>query len=137
MRLTRQPNKPSSQARANVDSATALGKLIRERYGCDPFEIMAKAAMGDVVGLGLMTDDELERQEEISCIGKTVIHKKGGRDLMRELLPASVRIQAAKELASYIRPKLAATMFLGEDGKPANGNVLLYVPDNGRRGGDA
>jgi hypothetical protein len=133
--------KPHTIAERNVDRAESLYEELKSVHGCDPFAIMAKFAKGDAVGLGLMTAEarrsprRLVKRKVATYDGLVVerfVEVPSGADAEMTLIPASIRFQAAKELAGYCRPKLAATTFLGADGKVAKSNVIVYVPDNGR-----
>jgi len=109
-------------------------KLINE-HGCDPFAIMARIAMGDVVGLDLMTADELAKPAKEFTFGEKRIFIPSGRHKAIDLIPPMARFLAAKELAQYCKPKLAATTFLDKEGKTITPQLVFYTPDNGRNGG--
>ena len=132
-------------AERNVDRAETLYEELKTVHGCDPFAIMAAFAVGDSVKLKLQTAADRAKLRRFIKVQKLSDSYRdegrlvndlelvpSGADRELELIPPEVRFAAAKELAVYCRPKLAATSFLGADGKMQTSNVIVYVPDNGR-----
>lgn len=100
--------------------------------GIDPFEIMARFASGDVVALGYMTREEFEKPAQEIATPHGTQYRASGRDHALNLIPPNMRFNAAKELASYLKPKLQAIAYTDKYGTPINNPVVIYVPDNGR-----
>lgn len=127
-----------SVAEQNVDRAESLYDELKNVHGCDPFAIMAAFAVGDAVKLKLISRERRDSAggckfvKDPRTLLVTTQRVPSGAELELDLIPPKVRFDAAKELAGYCRPKLAATTFLGADGKVATSNVIVYVPDNGR-----
>lgn len=126
----------NSSRRSKVDRDVDRGEVIYDKlilqYGCDPFAIMARIAMGDVVGLNLMTEAELAKPAKQLTFGTKTITTPSGRQIAIDLIPPGTRFLAAKELAQYCKPKLASTQFLDKDGKTMTPQVVFYTPNNGR-----
>lgn len=116
----------------DIDRGAVIYDRLVATYGCDPFAIMARIAMGDVVGLDLMTEAELAKPAKQLTFGTKTINTPSGRQIAIELIPPGTRFLAAKELAQYCKPKLASTQFLDKDGKAMTPQVVFYAPDNGR-----
>lgn len=121
-----------SKSERDIDRGETIYEKLTQQFGCDPFSIMARIAMGDVVGLDLMTGDELAKPgKEFTFGGRTIIIPSG-RQKAIEMIPPSARFLAAKELAQYCKPKLASTTFLDKDGQAVTPQLVFYTPDNGR-----
>ena len=97
------------------------------KSGCHPIVQMARFALGDVVGLGLMTEEELRAQPIFDPDG--LLLQKSGRDRALEILPVKVRFDANKELATLVYAKPTGKTGTGEVGAVP---VHFYLPDNGR-----
>ena len=98
------------------------------KKGLDPIDILAMYAEGDVVGLGLMTKEDLEEEEIYDEDGRVI--QKSGVAIAAELIPPKLRQESAKELAQYLHAKKR-----GEDKGLDQDNTtgtVLYMPDNGR-----
>lgn len=99
--------------------------------GCNPFEIVAAIAMGDVVRMGAMTQSELETPALRD--GRGLIVQPSGRARSFEYIPMVLRAKAAGELLQYVRPKLLSQTVANPDGSKLDiVAVQLYLPDNGR-----
>lgn len=85
-----------------------------EELGCDPIKLTALYAMGDVVALGMMTQDELDAEAEVIHSERSVIRVPSGHELAMESLPASVRQKAAETLLDRLHPKLKSVEHTGE-----------------------
>lgn len=82
-----------------------------EELGCDTVEITARIAMGDAVGLKMMS------AEERALPGVTqdgVIVQESGETRAANLIPIEMRLKAATELLNYIAPKRKAIEITGE-----------------------
>jgi len=114
---------------AKSSQDTQILKTLIEN-GCDPLAILAKAATGDVVGLGLLSQEEYDEEEIYD--GDGLIETLSGADKALLLIPMKTRIEAAKELAGYVYAKKKA----GEQGSATKvGGTLFYLPDNNRAPG--
>lgn len=81
-------------------------KELVDRLGCDPIEVLARVAMGDAVGLGLLPVGSPAADAQLA-------------------LPISLRVKAASELAGYIWPKRKA-LEVSMDEVPTGG--VMVVP---------
>jgi len=100
-----------------------------QELGHDPLVEMARYAIGDVVGLGFMTQDEFDAEDEYD--EDFMLLTRSGRSRALELIPPKLRAEMSKELAGYIHRKLKPNdKALGEDIE-ANG-MVFYLPENGR-----
>ncbi len=91
-------------------------------------------AQGDVVGLGFMTQKELDDKGKWDAKRFRWI-REPGRVIAMEILPPSMRFAAEKELGPYRESKRAAiTTLQGPDGQPlqAGPRVTIMLPPNGR-----
>lgn len=95
--------------------------------GCDPIKLLAMAATGDVVGLGLMSQDDLEEEAMFDIDGD--VDTASGIDRALYLLPMKTRMDAAKELARYMHAQKRP-----EEAPPERlpGGTVFLLPDNGR-----
>ncbi len=106
---------------------------------CDPIAILAMFAIGDVVGLKLMTQKELDDPGEFDKKRKIWI-KDPGSVIALHLIDPDQRKSAAEQLAPYFRPKRqpepkdpgANPGVDPETGQPLNVRVTLYLPENNR-----
>ena len=95
--------------------------------GCDPIVELARYALGDVVSLGLMTQEELEAEAEYDIDGNALA--PSGRDRALKLIPPKMRMEASKELAQYEYAKIKPS----ERGSPSDvEGIVFYMPDNQR-----
>jgi hypothetical protein len=85
------------------------------KLNCNPIEILAKFANGDVEGL------------------KT---KSASKELEITSIPLKMRLAAAVELAGYLTPKLRAVEVSTQDEDPDDGSkkpkLIIVLPSNGR-----
>ncbi len=108
-----------------------LSEKVEEALGrlkLDPIAEMIMYAKGDVVGLGLMSQAELDAEEEFNAEGVRV--RKSGHEIALELIPPSLRAKMAAELISFHFPRKKA-----EEPKTQNDEeppIQVYLPDNGR-----
>ncbi len=97
----------------------------------DPIRQLILYALGDVVALGLMTQEEFEEEAELDLDDEVVKMSGSARALL--LIPVKERIACWKELASYLYPKKKPAEV------PVNPNdqdgVLLYLPQTKRMDG--
>lgn len=114
-----------------IDVATRL-----EELGVDPITILALFAAGDVVSLGLMTQEEFDAEAEVENVkGAAVIIKSSGLERAARILEPRERRQAASELASYVWPKRQAVTVSNPDGTNLQAGapqIIVTMPDNGR-----
>lgn len=89
---------------------------------------MVRYALGDVVGLGLMSQSEFDATEELDEDENVV--RMGGRARALEMIPAIVRAKMLSEVAPYFLAK-KGTASTGPVGIPPK-KVIFKVPDNGR-----
>lgn len=117
VRLTRERHPFNKDARATLAAIDV-----------DPVKILALAAVGDAVGLGLMRQEEYDQAPVIDLETGYMI-EPGGKEIAQGLLPAPLRISAAKDLLPYLYSKpvdIAPAEIAKED------RAQLYLPDNGR-----
>lgn len=88
-------------------------------------------AAGDVVKLGYMTKKELAAKASVS---RGVVVRPSGQELALRYVPPDMRMKCYQELAQYVYAKRRAIVVENEDGGPVIGGVMIYVPENGRRG---
>lgn len=100
----------------------ALGRL-----KLDPIAEMVMYAKGDVVGLGLMTQEELDQDEEFNAEGMLV--RRSGHSRALDLIPPVLRAKMASELLSYHHPRKKESPIeeVKDDEK-----VQFYLPESGR-----
>lgn len=115
----------------NKRTAAQLRKVseILEEHGFDPIEAMALIGKGDVVACGFMTQAEYD-QPALRVRGTLV--RVSGREKAREMLPLSLRFQAAKELAQFVYPKRHSVAHTDPNGQPLQAGVVVMLPPNGR-----
>lgn len=94
----------------------------------DPVRILALAAVGDAVGLGLMRAEDYDQAAVLDAETGEVI-EPGGKELAADLLPASLRLSAAKDLLPYLyaKPQDVAPRSAEDDDR-----AQIYLPENGR-----
>jgi hypothetical protein len=94
----------------------------------DPVRMLALLVAGDVVGLGLMSEEEYNKKPIYDEDGN--IEEPGGRELAAELLGISSRQQAARDLLPYLysKPQDPAPKPQGDD----TNRAVIYLPENGR-----
>lgn len=94
--------------------------------GVNPVSLLAMYALGDVVGLGLLSQEEFDEEEVYNEDGFVV--QKSGKDKALDLIPPKMRYDAARDLMQYIHVK--------PTGDPSGGGgdsgTIFYLPDNGR-----
>jgi hypothetical protein len=127
--------KPIEKPIAKSASTVNPGKLVQEIHealkagNIDPLlKQSLMIAIGDVVGLGYMTQEELEQEAEYDTDG--VEFKKAGQALALEMVPTYIRAQMLKEITPYYLAKkkeVAANGIMEENLK-----VTFYIPENGR-----
>jgi hypothetical protein len=88
---------------------------------------MGKYAVGDVVGLGLMSKDQFDEQPEFNDEGEVV--RESGRDKALAMIPLKIRAQVLCDMTPYFLAKKSTTNANGSGPKP---KVTFYVPENGR-----
>ena len=100
----------------------------------DPIANLEMYAQGDVVGLGLMSQKELDDKGKWNArLQKWSI--KPGRERALDLIPTAMRFAAEKELAPFREAKKASTnVITGPDGQPlqVGPRVVFMLPPNGR-----
>lgn len=137
-RLKRQAlDLPVTKEVKTVESATPMivpGDLLKEMTlaiksgDTDPLvREMTKYALGDVVGLGLMSQAQFDEVEEFDEEG--IVIRESGRAKALEMIPTSVRAKMLAEIAPYFLAKKTST--LQSPGEKAR-KVIFKVPDNGR-----
>lgn len=92
----------------------------------DPVKMLALLVAGDAVGLGLMTEEEYNKEPIFDENGN--IEEPGGKQIAAGLLDLESRRQAARDLLPYLysKPQDPAPKSDGER------NSVIYLPDNGR-----
>jgi hypothetical protein len=106
-------------------------KLVRMTV--DPEELLAMVMMGDVVGLGLMSQEELDAEAIYNTDGIPL--KPSGRDIARSMMDGKIRLKAICEAIPYLRAKKADKSALPGSSAPGTEGeerVNIYIPDNGR-----
>ncbi len=88
---------------------------------------MAKYAVGDVVALGLMSQEQFDELEEYDEDGNVV--RQSGRMRALEMLPAKVRAQVLCDITPYFLAKKGTGATNTGGPKP---KVTFYIPENGR-----
>lgn len=88
---------------------------------------MAKYALGDVVGLGLMSQEQFDEPPQFDEEGMKIV--ASGREKALELIPVKVRAQVLCDITPYYLAKKSTTNLNGSGPKP---KVTFYVPENGR-----
>lgn len=127
--LTIQPSTVKTSKFDNQKARSVAERLAE--MGCDPFEIVARVAMGDVVKMGAMSAQELNSPGAYDKQGRCI--QSSGRQISFEYIPMVLRVKAASELLQYVSPKLQATTIANPDGSKVDiVAVQLYLPDNGR-----
>lgn len=112
----------------SADELTKELILQLAQSGCHPIVEMARYALGDVVGLGLMTQEELDQDAIYDYDGELI--QKSGKERSLELLPVKVRFDANKELAQYVWSKAKDSD--ERNTEDAMERVVYNMPDNGR-----
>lgn len=89
---------------------------------------MAKYAVGDVVGLGLMSQAQYDEDEEFDESGEVI--KQSGRQRALGMIPTMIRAKVLCDITPYFLAKKSTTSANGAGPKP---KVTIFVPDNNRR----
>lgn len=92
----------------------------------DPVVLLALLAKGDVVSLGLMTQDAYDAEEEYNC--DDIIVKPSGKVLALKIIPLSMRRDCARELLKYTHAPKVSDNTPGE----SRDAVHFFLPHNGR-----
>jgi len=94
----------------------------------DPVKILALIAAGDVVGLGLMSEEEYNTKPIYDENGE--VEEPGGKHLAANLIGLSARREAARDLLPYLysKPQDPAPKPDEDDLNKA----VIYLPENGR-----
>jgi hypothetical protein len=94
----------------------------------DPVKMLALLVAGDVVALGLMTEEEYNKAPIYDEDGN--IEEPGGRQIAADILGISSRQQAARDLLPYLysKPQDPAPKISVDDTNKA----VIYLPENGR-----
>lgn len=100
------------------------------QLGCNPIEGMALIAIGDVVRLGYMTEEELREPARFDKHGHVI--RQSGMERALEYVPPGIRLMAYKELAQYVYSKRVAVQHSNPDGTPLQAAVVVHLPPNGR-----
>ena len=104
------PKPPTSGRKVGTPNReTAFVQDIVDGLGMHPAEVLARAANGDAVGLGLVAADD----PPMASI---------------EALPISLRIKAASELCSYLLPKRKAVEIVDREEGQRSGVILVPAP---------
>ncbi len=107
-----------------------INRLVKAA-GLDPMLEVIKFAKGDVVGLGLMTQEEFDAEEEYNTDGFKIA--KSGREIATELVPPRMRMAASLELMEYIYPKMNKRAIVQEDTKTiGDAGTTMFLPHNNR-----
>jgi hypothetical protein len=122
VRLTRERQAFNKDARATLSAIEV-----------DPVKILALAAVGDAVGLGLMTQEDYDQAGLIDAETGWMV-EPGGKEIARDLLPTPLRIAAAKDLLPYLYSK---PVDVAPGGLNAEDRAQIYLPDNGRTSTDS
>jgi hypothetical protein len=115
----------------HLQNAANLGQEL-SALGIDVFAVMAYFAAGDVVSLGYLTKAELEQPERIVLTANGPSVRPSGLSQAIGLIPPKLRLDAAKELGSYLKPKLQAVAYVDSKGNELKHPVVIYLPSNGR-----
>lgn len=110
-----------------------------EALKVDPVAVLSMIAAADVVGLGLMTEEEYDDKGARDPRTKKWV-RLPGKLKAADLISLNQRASAATELLPYIYAKKAPQIvptpvtLTDEQGRPAPTQpiIQLYVPDNGR-----
>lgn len=129
---------PGAPSKAALERSKAFimrqAELMADELRMDPFEILSRYAIGDVVGLGMMTQEELDFPgKKNPRTGQWIIPP--GKALAWDLISSNVRFDAAKELLPYLYAKKASlTISSKQDSDPskAEKRVIITLPSNGR-----
>ncbi len=117
---------------ANIPGESFEQKL--KRMATDPEELLVMVMVGDVVGLGLMSQEELDAPGTFNLDGLPI--QPSGRDMARGILSSKIRAKAIVDAMPYLRAKKSETAtapgMMNADGT-ARTFATLYIPDNGRK----
>jgi hypothetical protein len=105
--ISKVPN--SGRKPGTPNRETTLVQELVDELGCNPLEILARVAMGDALGLGLVTEND---------------HPSAAR----EALPIALRVKAASEIAGYLVPKRKAIEHSGHIEERQGGVLLVPAP---------
>lgn len=103
-------------------------KLLKDK-DFDPIDKMRMLAIGDAVGLELMSQKEYDQEEELDQDG--LVETESGRSVALELIPVRLRAEMTKELAKYIHSQKKPEEG-GDEGDEKEAKVVVYVPANNR-----
>jgi hypothetical protein len=124
------------RTKAGDESLDELREMVQKVCG-DPLMGMAMFAAGDVVGLGFMTQAELDAPARAARVsGNAVLPRvPSGKERALEYISPHTRYNAYCELAQYIYAKkkmveMKAAPSSTEGG--GKGGVVIFLPDNGR-----
>ena len=110
-------------------------ELLANELRMDPFEIISRFAIGDVVGLGMMTPEELAFPGLQDRKTKKWI-KVPGKVRAWDLIGMSMRFDAAKELLPYLYAKKQNVTITeaskSTDPSKREKRVVISLPHNGR-----
>ena len=101
--------------------------VVQTKGSLDPIRQLALYALGDVVELGFMSQEEYDAEPEYdldeSCI------RPSGREIALQMIPVRERIKCWTELASYLYAKKKPS----DDGNPNDDDIVhFYLPHNKR-----
>ena len=119
------PGKVAVAKPALIQGETFEQKL--RRMQVDPEELLAFVITGDVVSLGLMSQEELDQDAIYN--GDGICVKQSGREKAREILDSKIRAKAIVDALPYLRSKKNDGVKKDEEEVEA---AILYIPDNGR-----
>lgn len=134
------PKKPPSKQKLTLEGSKNFlvrqAEMLANELRMDPFEIISRFAIGDVVGLGMMTQAELDEPGRFNRATRkwTILP---GKTRAWQLIGADKRFDAAKELLPYLyAKKQAITITDGSKDKSdptsTKRRVIVHLPSNGR-----
>lgn len=92
----------------------------------DPVRLLRMYAEGDVVGLGLLSQEEYDADEVYDLDGNII--EPSGKVKALNLIPPKMRADILKDLLQYLHAKKSK-----DDAGPVSKNpVSFYIPANGR-----
>lgn len=99
--------------KGSVNKRTKHARDLAAEMGADPIEFL----------LRIMTSESIE-VAMVDEKGKTVLDFNGKPVLVHEAIPLAMKIDAAKNVAPYVRPKLQSTQITGAE----DGPVQVQLP---------
>ncbi len=124
--------KPRGGAAAKVRAKIrATAQEVMDEMGFDPIKQMVMWAEGDVVGLGLMTKEQLDEPARRLKRANHWYDEPSGLEKSYALISTDMRSSMAKELAKYGYSKKPQSVEVSGNAGAAAG-VVFYLPQNGR-----